>query len=107
MYKLKNLLSFTLCTHKRYSIVLTSTNNESKLQNHKIQNFIPRVLAYVSAIQLISRSPVPMSGAGTSIPGPGKLKRFPISGTSIAYKNFPSMLFYLQIIVIIGYYTFM
>lgn len=28
------------------------------------------VLAYVSAIQDISRSPVPMSGAGTSTPGP-------------------------------------
>ena len=31
---------------------------------------IPNVLANVSAIQLISRSPVPISGAGTSIPGP-------------------------------------
>lgn len=32
------------------------------------------VLAYVSAIQDISRSPVLMSGAGTSMPGPGKKK---------------------------------
>jgi len=31
---------------------------------------LPIVLAYVSAIQDISRSPVPMSGAGTSTPGP-------------------------------------
>ena len=30
----------------------------------------PNVWWYVSAIQLISRGPVPMSGAGTSIPGP-------------------------------------
>lgn len=30
------------------------------------------MLAYVSAIQLISLSPVPMSGAGTSMPGPVK-----------------------------------
>lgn len=30
------------------------------------------VLAYVSAIQDISRSPVLMSGAGTSMPGPGQ-----------------------------------
>ena len=33
-------------------------------------NNLPNVLAYVSAIQLITFSPVPMSGAGTSIPGP-------------------------------------
>lgn len=33
------------------------------------------VLAYVSAIQDISLSPVLMSGAGTSMPGPGKGRR--------------------------------
>ena len=32
----------------------------------------PSVMAYVSAIQAISFSPVPMSGAGTSTPGPLK-----------------------------------
>lgn len=32
------------------------------------------VLAYVSAIQDISLSPVLMSGAGTSMPGPGQHK---------------------------------
>ena len=32
----------------------------------------PTVLEKVSAIQDISRSPVPMSGAGTSMPGPRK-----------------------------------
>jgi len=31
---------------------------------------LPKVWEYVSAIQLISLSPVPMSGAGTSMPGP-------------------------------------
>ena len=30
------------------------------------------VSEYVSAIQLISLGPVPMSGAGTSIPGPAQ-----------------------------------
>lgn len=33
------------------------------------------VLAYVSAIQDISLSPVLMSGAGTSMPGPGEQRR--------------------------------
>lgn len=33
------------------------------------------VLAYVSAIQDISLSPVLMSGAGTSMPGPGEESR--------------------------------
>ena len=33
-------------------------------------SIVPSVLAYVSAIQPISLSPVPISGAGTSIPGP-------------------------------------
>lgn len=32
----------------------------------------PMVIWYVSAIQLISLSPEPMSGAGTSMPGPAK-----------------------------------
>ena len=31
---------------------------------------VPSVCAYVSAIQLMMRSLVPMSGAGTSMPGP-------------------------------------
>lgn len=35
-----------------------------------LMSWKPTVLAYVSAIQDISRSPVPMSGAGTSTPGP-------------------------------------
>merc|ERR1712037_1002949 len=40
----------------------------------------PIVLANVSAIQAISLSPVPMSGAGTSMPGPKK----PFLASSIA-----------------------
>lgn len=35
-----------------------------------MNHYLPRVFEYVSAIQLISLSPVPMSGAGTSMPGP-------------------------------------
>lgn len=37
-----------------------------------LMSWKPTVLAYVSAIHDISRSPVPMSGAGTSTPGPGQ-----------------------------------
>ena len=34
---------------------------------------LPKVSRYVSEIQLIIFSPVPISGAGTSIPGPNKI----------------------------------
>ena len=36
----------------------------------RLTDALPIVVAYVSAIQAISRSPVPISGAGTSTPGP-------------------------------------
>lgn len=41
---------------------------------NKNTEHLPMVFAYVSAIQDISLSPVPISGAGTSTPGPGMLK---------------------------------
>lgn len=48
----------------------TWTRLECTFKLFIFQFYKPSVLANVSAIQLISLSPVPMSGAGTSIPGP-------------------------------------
>jgi len=53
-------------------LMTTNAKNIKTVENsaeHKLHNG-PNVWWYVSAIQLISRGPVPMSGAGTSIPGP-------------------------------------
>lgn len=48
------------------------------------------VLAYVSAIQDISLSPVLMSGAGTSMPGPGE-QRWEEEGGREKWKSFSQM----------------
>ena len=57
-----------------------------------VKSVLPRVLENVSLIQLISRSPVPISGAGTSIPAPCGESKQRVSTHKISpHAKFPSL----------------